>query len=311
MRLISFEHSGRASFGAVVETAVDGPAPPAGWHAGAAIVDLGARLPRYADLRALLAADAAGEPALAQARSLAERAAASPGSADLAATDVVLYRPIPFPEKIVCVGVNYAERNEEYQDASERPKYPSLFMRAPDSLVAHGATILRPPESAQLDYEGEIAIVIGKGGRRIPAERAREHVAGLTIVNEGTIRDWLRHGKFNVTQGKNFAASGAIGPWIVTEDECPDFGDMRLATRVNGELRQQDSTRRMMFPLAELIRYISTFMVLKPGDVIATGTPTGAGARFDPPRWLVPGDTVEVEVDGIGVLSNTVADEAA
>lgn len=311
MKLVSFEHSGRASFGAVVEPAPEGPASPGDWQADTTIVDLGARLPRHADLRAMLAAQAAGEPALAQARSLAERAAASPGSADLAATDVVLCRPIPFPEKIVCVGVNYAERNEEYQDASERPKYPSLFMRAPDSLVAHGATILRPPESTQLDYEGEIAIVIGKGGRRIPAERAREHVAGLTIMNEGTIRDWLRHGKFNVTQGKNFAASGAIGPWIVTEDECPDFGDMRLATRVNGELRQQDSTRRMMFPLAELIRYISTFMVLKPGDVIATGTPTGAGARFDPPRWLAPGDTVEVDVDGIGRLRNTVADEAA
>jgi 5-carboxymethyl-2-hydroxymuconate isomerase len=311
MKLVSFEHSGRASFGTVVEPAPEGPASPGDWQADTTIVDLGARLPRHADLRAMLAAQAAGEPALAQARSLAERAAASPGSADLAATDVVLCRPIPFPEKIVCVGVNYAERNEEYQDASERPKYPSLFMRAPDSLVAHGATILRPPESTQLDYEGEIAIVIGKGGRRIPAERAREHVAGLTIMNEGTIRDWLRHGKFNVTQGKNFAASGAIGPWIVTEDECPDFGDMRLATRVNGELRQQDSTRRMMFPLAELIRYISTFMVLKPGDVIATGTPTGAGARLDPPRWLAPGDTVEVDVDGIGRLRNTVADEAA
>jgi len=300
MRLVSFEHSGRATFGAVVGAGST-------WSPDAAVVDLGARL-SCPDLRALLAA---GEPALAQARDLAERAAASPGSADLAASDVVLSRPIPFPEKIVCVGVNYAERNEEYKDASERPKYPSLFMRAPDSLVAHGASILRPPESEQLDYEGEIAIVIGKAGRRIPAERAREHVAGLTIMNEGTIRDWLRHGKFNVTQGKNFAASGAIGPWIVTGDECPAFDDMTLSTRVNGEVRQHDSTRRMMFPLAELVRYISTFMVLKPGDVIATGTPTGAGARFDPPRWLVPGDTVEVEVPGIGVLRNTVADELA
>src|SRR5690606_12522058 len=277
----------------------------------AAVVDLGARLPRYADLRALLAAQAAGEPALAGVRELVARVQAAPASADLRAADLRLFRPIPYPEKIVCVGGNYAERNEEYKDASERPKYPSLFMRAPDSLVAHDAPILRPPESEQLDYEGEIATVIGQGGRRIPAARPPDHVAGLTALNEGTIRDWLRHGKFNVTQGKNCAASGAIGPWIVTEDECPDFGDMRLATRVNGELRQQDGTRRMMFPLAELIRYISTFMVLKPGDVIATGTPTGAGARFDPPKWLVPGDTVEVEVAGIGVLRNTVADEAA
>jgi len=308
MRLVSFDHAGRASFGAIVGGA--------GTDDGeAAVVDLGARLPRYADLRALLAADAAGDGALASARALVEQAAGGPAStdralADHALADLTLARPIPFPEKIVCVGVNYAERNEEYKDASERPKYPSLFLRTPDSLVAHGASILRPPESEQLDYEGEITIVIGKGGRRIPAERAREHVAGLTIMNEGTIRDWLRHGKFNVTQGKNFAGTGAIGPWIVTEDECPAFDAMSLTTRVNGEMRQHDSTRRMMFSFAELIRYISTFMVLKPGDIIATGTPTGAGARFEPPKWLTPGDTVEVDVDGIGVLRNTVIDEA-
>jgi len=309
MRLISFEHAGRASFGAVIGGAETGADAGTG-DGDAAVVDLGARLPEYADLRALLAADAAGDGALARARALVEQAAGKPASADHALADLTLARPIPFPEKIVCVGVNYAERNEEYKDASERPKYPSLFIRTPDSLVAHGAPILRPPESEQLDYEGEITIVIGKGGRRIPAERARGHVAGLTIMNEGTIRDWLRHGKFNVTQGKNFAGSGAIGPWIVTEGECPAFDAMTLTTRVNGETRQHDSTRRMMFPFAELIRYISTFMALKPGDIIATGTPTGAGARFDPPKWLKPGDTVEVAVDGIGVLRNSIIDEA-
>ncbi len=284
MRLISFEHAGRASWGAVLD---DG------------VVDLVARMSDTPDLRSALVADA-----LPAARRLAVAA-----NVDVALDEVKLLRPVPYPEKIVCVGVNYAERNEEYKDQSDAPKYPSLFIRFPDTLVAHGEPILRPPESRQLDYEGEIVMVIGKAGRRIAAERAREHVAGLTIMNEGTIRDWLRHGKFNVTQGKNFVASGALGPWIVTDDECPDWRDMTLTTRVNGEVRQHDNTRRMMFPLTELIRYISTFMLLKPGDVIATGTPTGAGARFDPPRWLVPGDRVEVEVQGIGTLSNPIADE--
>src|SRR5690606_3631568 len=259
----------------------------------------GARLPRYAELLCLLQADALG-----QARALLARA-----SPDLALDRVRLRRPISRPGKIVCVGVNYVDRNAEYRDGSDAPKYPSLFVRFPDSLVAHGEAIRRPPESVQLDYEGEIAIVIGRGGRRIPRAQARSHVAGLTIMNEGTVRDWLRHGKFNVTQGKNFVATGAIGPWILSIDECGDFDDIGLRTRVNGELRQEDNTARMMFPFAMLLSYISTFMRLEPGDIIATGTPTGAGARFDPPRWLVPGDRVEVEVDGIGVLSNPVDDE--
>jgi 5-carboxymethyl-2-hydroxymuconate isomerase len=168
---------------------------------------------------------------------------------------------------------------------------------------------LRPPESVQLDYEGEIALVIGRGGRRIPPERARDHIFGLTCMNEGTIRDWVRHAKFNVTQGKNFAASGAIGPWITTLDEVGDFGSLQLTTRVNGEIRQHDSTANLEFDFAYLIAYLSTFAELLPGDIIATGTPTGAGARFDPPRYLVPGDIVEVEVDGVGTLSNPVVDE--
>jgi len=291
MKLISFEHQGRAGFGALLD---------AGAGAPQGVVDLGLRLPQYPTLRAMLDAQA-----LAQARALAVS-----HNADLAYDEVRLQRPIPYPEKILCVGVNYAERNEEYRDGAQAPKYPSLFVRTPDSLVAHGAPILRPPESQQLDYEGEIVVVIGKAGRRIDPARAREHVAGLTVMNEGTIRDWLRHGKFNVTQGKNFVASGAVGPWILTEDECPDFGDMTVSTRVNGELRQHDNTSRMMFPFAALIGYISTFMLLKPGDLIATGTPTGAGARFDPPKWLVPGDSVEVEVPGVGLLRNPIVDES-
>jgi 5-carboxymethyl-2-hydroxymuconate isomerase len=182
-------------------------------------------------------------------------------------------------------------------------------MRAPGSLAAHRAALLRPPESVQLDYEGEIAVVIGKRGRRIPASDARAHIAGLACMNEGTIRDWLRHAKFNVTPGKNFDGSGSVGPWMTTTDEFDGLDDIRVTTRVNGETRQDDSTANMLFPIANLIAYISTFMTLKPGDVIATGTPTGAGARFDPPRYLVPGDVVEIEVAGVGVLANRVADE--
>ena len=215
---------------------------------------------------------------------------------------------LPDPEKIICVGVNYHNRNEEYRDGSEAPKYPSLFIRSPTSFTAHNAPLVRPRESDQLDYEGEIVIVIGKTGRRIPRANARSHIAGLTLMNEGTIRDWVRHAKFNVTQGKNFDCSGSIGPWMVTADEIDSFEDLRLQTRVNGELRQDDSTANMIFGFEFLIEYISSFTTLKVGDLISTGTPTGAGARFDPPRYLKPGDVVEVTSPGIGTLRNGVID---
>jgi len=221
-----------------------------------------------------------------------------------------LQPPVPAPRKIFCVGVNYANRNAEYKDGSDLPKYPSIFMRVPDSLVGHGQSLLQPLESRQLDYEGEIAMVIGEGGRRIAAADALRHVAGLTCMNEGTIRDWVHHAKFNVTQGKNFHASGAIGPWLATADEFPPgFGPLRVQTRVNGELRQDDTTDHLMFDFPYLIAYLSTFTKLEPGDVIATGTPTGAGIRFDPPRFLKPGDVVEVEVSGVGTLRNVVEAE--
>lgn len=225
--------------------------------------------------------------------------------------DVTLLPPITQPEKIICIGVNYANRNAEYKDGSEAPKFPSVFMRTPDSLTAHNAPLIRPPESHQLDYEGEIVVVIGKAGRRIKEEDAFDHIAGLSIMNEGTLRDWVRHAKFNVTQGKNFVHSGSIGPWLVSRDEftAESLKDMRVQTRVNGEPRQDDTTANMMFPIAYQIAYLSQFFQLKPGDVIATGTPNGAGARFDPPKYLVPGDVVEVEVQGVGLLSNGVADE--
>ena len=229
--------------------------------------------------------------------------------ADHAFADVQLGLPIPDPAKIFCVGVNYQDRNAEYKDGSEAPKFPSLFMRTPLSFVPHGHDLVIPHESEQLDYEGEIVIVIGKAGRRITHGDALAHIAGLTLMNEGSVRDWIKHGKFNVTQGKNFDRSGSIGPWIETDLSGLDLDDLRLETRVNGELRQSDTTASMAFSLRRIIEYISTFCTLSPGDLIATGTPTGAGARFDPPRWLKAGDRVEVSSPGIGLLANSVVHE--
>ena len=217
--------------------------------------------------------------------------------------------PIPDPEKIICVGVNFPDRNAEYKDGQDAPPNMSLFIRFPRSFTGHGAPLVRPPESPQLDYEGEVAVVIGKGGRRIPEAEALSHIAALTLCNEGTIRDWVRHAKFNVTQGKNWDASGAMGPGLVPFTDPAQITDIRLQTRVNGEVRQEDRTGRMLFPVARQIAYISTFTTLVPGDIIVTGTPTGAGARFDPPIWLKPGDVIEVEAEGIGTLRNGVRDE--
>ncbi|SPJ32434.1 fumarylacetoacetate hydrolase family protein [Kushneria phyllosphaerae] len=217
--------------------------------------------------------------------------------------------PVANPEKLICVGVNFPSRNEEYKDGQAAPDKPSLFIRFPRSFVGHNVNLVRPPESEQLDYEGEVTIVIGKGGRRIAREKAYEHIAALTLCNEGTIRDWVRHAKFNVTQGKNFDATGSIGPWLVPFRDAAQLDDIELTTRVNGEVRQNDRTSRMMFDFRYIVNYVSTFTTLVPGDVIVCGTPTGAGARFDPPVWLKPGDVIEVEADGIGTLINGVEDE--
>jgi len=217
---------------------------------------------------------------------------------------------LPDAARILCVGVNFPDRNAEYKDGSDLPKYMSLFPRFASGFTGHQCPLIRPPESDKLDYEGEIAIVIGTGGRRIPADRAYDHIAALTICNEGTIRDWLRHAKFNVTQGKNWDRSAALGPWLVPFHDTAQLDDARITTRVNGEVRQDDYVARMMFPIRTQIEYISTFMTLEPGDVIITGTPTGSGARLDPPQFLKPGDVVEVEATGIGILRNTVEDEA-
>ena len=217
--------------------------------------------------------------------------------------------PIPRPEKIICVGVNYPDRNEEYKDGQSAPKNMSLFVRFARTFVGHKQSIIRPKASDQLDYEGEVAIVIGKTCRHISEKEAYNCIAGITICNEGTIRDWLRHAKFNVTQGKNFESSGGLGPFIIPFKDKSQLEDISLKTRVNGELRQDDRTSRMIFNIPNQISYISTFTTLVPGDIIITGTPTGAGARFDPPKFLKPNDKVEVEIEGIGSLINTVVDE--
>lgn len=284
MKFLTYEHQGSVSYGAIV---------------GDGIVDLGKRNPELPDLRAAICAGSL-------ARLAEETAGAAP---EVPLAEVTYLSPIPNPEKLICIGVNYANRNEEYKDGSEPPKYPSVFMRSRDSLTGHLQPLLDPPESDQLDYEGEIVIVVGKPGRRIAEEDAHEYIAGLTIMNEGSVRDWLRHSKFNVTQGKNFEQSGSIGPWMITPDELDPMSELRITTRVNGEIRQNDTTENIIFPFRYLISYLSRFYRLQPGDIIATGTPNGAGARFDPPKYLKDGDVVEVEVPGIGTLSNRVEAE--
>ena len=225
-------------------------------------------------------------------------------------TDFTYEMVMPNVRRILCVGVNFPDRNAEYKDGSEQPKFMSLFPRFSSGFTGHDRPLVRPPESHQLDYEGEVAIVIGKAGRRIAQADAYDHIAALTLCNEGTIRDWVRHAKFNVTQGKNWDNSASMGPWLVPFTNAAQIDDARIITRVNGEVRQDDVLSRMMHPIRREIEYISTFMTLQPGDIIVTGTPTGSGARLDPPQFLKPGDVVEVEVNGIGTLRNTVEDEA-
>jgi 2-keto-4-pentenoate hydratase/2-oxohepta-3-ene-1,7-dioic acid hydratase in catechol pathway len=216
---------------------------------------------------------------------------------------------MPNAPRILCVGVNFPDRNAEYKDGSSQPEFMSLFPRFASGFTGHDRPLVRPPENHTLDYEGEVAVVIGRAGRRISQDDAYDHIAALTICNDGTIRDWVRHAKFNVTQGKNWDRSGAIGPWLVPFTDAGQLDEARIVTRVNGEVRQDDTLSRMMFPVRRIIEYVSTFMTLQAGDILVTGTPTGAGARFDPPKYLEPGDVVEVEVNGIGTLRNTVIDE--
>ena len=283
MRFATFSHEGDTLYGAVSD---DG------------MIALNDAFPHWPTL--LDAVMGGGLPALgeaAQTRSVTH-------------TDAAYEMVLPNARRILCVGVNFPDRNAEYKDGSEQPKYMSLFPRFASGFTGHNRPLIRPPESRMLDYEGEVAIVIGKAGRRITQENAYDHIAALTLCNEGTIRDWVRHAKFNVTQGKNWDKSGSMGPWLVPFTDASQLDDARIVTRVNGEVRQDDTLNRMMHPIRREIEYISTFMTLQPGDIIVTGTPTGSGARLDPPQYLEPGDVVEVEVNGIGTLRNTVEDEA-
>jgi 2-keto-4-pentenoate hydratase/2-oxohepta-3-ene-1,7-dioic acid hydratase in catechol pathway len=284
LRLVNFRARGHTSCGVVV---------PRG------VLDLRARLgERAGNVLSLLRAGLIG----------AARQLSGSVQRDYSAEEVQLLNPTGRGTRYFCIGVNYPDRNEEYKDGTERAKYPSIFMRSHTSFSAPGEPVVRPRESEQLDYEGEIVLVIGEGGRRIAQADALRHVFGYSCANEGSVRDWLRHSKFNVTQGKNFDRSGSIGPAVVTADEVGTAA-LELITRVNGEIRQHDSSDRMIFPIPYLISYLSQFCTLETGDVILTGTPSGAGARFNPPRYLVPGDVVEVEVSRIGVLRNEVVDD--
>ena len=283
MRLASYIARGRASFGAVV---------------GDGVVDFRVRFgPRFATLVDLIRANVLDEV----------RAALAGVRPDFPLAEIELLPPLLTPEKILCIGINYANRGADY-NVTNNPKYPSMFYRAPNSMVGSGGKLIRPKISEQLDYEGEIAIVIGRECKHVPKEKALDYIAGFTLANEGTIRDWTRHGQFNVTQGKNFDATGALGPWIATgiDPKKP----LHLIVRKNGEVTQDDTTASMIFNFADLIAYTTTFMTLRAGDVICTGTPTKKTPKVDPPVWLKPGDTIEVECPDIGVLRMSVADEA-
>jgi 5-carboxymethyl-2-hydroxymuconate isomerase len=286
MRLASFTARGRTTFG-VVE--------------GDGVVDLRLRFGvRYTTLLDLLRAGALREvmPAITGVR------------ADFPLAEVELLPPVLAPEKILCIGINY-NRDSEYKGQNlKETGYPSMFYRHPGSLVGQNHAIVLPKESDQLDYEGEIALIIGRECKKVPKEHALDCIAGLTLCNEGCLRDWMRHGKFNVTQGKNFDASGAIGPWMVTTDELDPARDLHLTTKINGELRQDTTTKMMMLSFADLIAYVTRFMTLRPGDIISTGTPVGSGMGFDPPKWLKAGDVVEITVPEIGTLKNTVVAES-
>lgn len=284
MRLVSYGAGGRISYGVA---------------RSGGVVDVGARLGSATPtLRALLEQDR-----LAEAREMGHKV---PPDYEL---DMIDYLPtITNPGKIVCIGSSYA-RHDAGADGRDAPAYPSVFLRTPESVVGHEQLIMRPPESAELDYEGEIALVIGRPGRRIAREAALAHVAGLTLMNEGSVRDWQRHAPANVTPGKNFERSGSLGPWLVTRDEFSSFARLDLSTHVNGALRQSDTTSNLLFTFDYLISYVSTFMSLNAGDVIATGTPAGTGWQLEPPAFLADGDIVEISVPEIGTLRNRVVDE--
>ena len=282
MKLLSFSRGGGSGYGVVL---------------GQGIVDLGARYSeRWPTLSAVIRAGA-----LDQLRELANGL-----SCDFPVDEVRFLPPILDPGRIICVGLNYRSHIEE--TGRQMPSYPTLFTRFPDSHVAHGEAIIRPSVSEQHDFEGELAVIIGRRGRYIPATRALQHVAGYSCYNDGSIRDFQAHTS-QFTPGKNFWCSGAFGPWLVTADEIPDPGQLRLETRLNGRVMQSAPTSDLMFDVPTLVEYISTVFPLNPGDVISTGTTGGVGKARKPPVFMRAGDRIEVELSGIGTLSNRVEDE--
>lgn len=227
-------------------------------------------------------------------------------SPDYSQSDITWLPVIPNPDKIVCVGLNYEEHRAE--TGRDKTENPALFLRVAESQVGHRQPLLRPRESTHLDFEAEIALIIGKSGRRIAQRDAWNHVAGYSCYNDGSVRDWQRH-TVQWTAGKNFARTGAFGPWMVTADDIAPNTVLTLSCRLNGQQMQHATTEMMIFKMPRLIEYISTFTTLAPGDVIVTGTPGGVGARRNPPLWMKPGDSVEVEIDKVGVLVNTIGED--
>ena len=276
MRLASFYIGEHFGFGAVTD---DG------------VIGLTGRLSsRQQTLREVLEANALDEA----------RAAIEGVEPDYPVDKVRFALPIPDPEKIYCVGQNYRAHIDEM--GYEVPEYPSIFSRYPRTFVPHGGQMEMPAGSSDFDYEGEMTVVIGRPARNVSEAEALDYVAGYTIANDGSVRDWQKRGP-QVAPGKNWERSGMLGPWITTADEAGDPTNMTLTTRINGEIRQQGSTADLVFSAAHLVSYISSFITLLPGDMITTGSPSGVAVGFDPPKWLVPGDRVEIEIDTIGKLS--------
>lgn len=283
MKLVSFRHRGRSSYGVAD---------------GGTIRDIGAVLGATAPtLRALLSG-----PGLDGVR---HALATAP---QLALADIAFEPVIPDPGKILCIGINYASHIAETGRAT--PEKPMVFARYADSQVGHNQPMLRPFESEQLDFEGELAVIIGKTGRRIPAARAFDYVAGYSCYNDGSVRDWQRHTS-QFTPGKTFPGTGGFGPWLVTTDEVPDPSVLQIETRLNGDVMQKAPISDLVFDVPALVAYCSVFTTLNPGDVIVTGTTGGVGAFRKPPLWMKAGDVVEVEISGIGTLSNRIENEAA
>ena len=282
MRLVSFSHGGRATYGVI---AGDGM-----------LADVGAVLgARHADLLVALQAGALDDVAVA-----ARRAPLVPPA------EVTFLPPLPQPPRIFCIGVNYRSHRDEM--GRDEVEHPTVFVRWASSLVGHGVALERPRVSERFDYEGELAVVIGRAGRAIARERALDHVAGYACFNDGSVRDFQRHTS-QFTAGKNFDRSGSFGPCIVTADEVGDPSRLELTTRVNGAVMQHSTTDLLIFDVRSLIEYLSVFTMLRPGDVIATGTPGGVGVTRTPPVFLAPDDTVEVEISGLGLLGNPVVAE--